>query len=529
MFQRPSKAPRRRIVKSESLPAPIKGLNTRDPLAAMDPAYAIQLTNYTCTPAGVAVREGYREWATGMTGYVNSLMVHRPALSANARMFALANGEIFNVTGFGVVGAPVVTGLIGTELRHVNFLTSAGQVLIICNGVDPIYHFDGTTWVQWTNVSSPTTPGQINGVNPAALIAVVAHQRRLWFVETNSSRAWYLPVNSIGGAAQQFDFGPLFPRGGKLMALASWSTSGGTGMQDQLVAVSEYGDLVIYVGTDPSSSVEWKLGGTWRLGPPAHRNCFLKQGADVLFLSQDGLLPLSAYISSGNVSSALTDVIRPTISSLVATVGNINGWHLHDSPSHNLLIINVPQADRAQNFQLVLQTITGGWSVWTGMPAQSWVTFGADEFFAGNGKVFRAFAGYKDAAVYAGTGGVGYIASAQQSFNYFEDRARNKRFTMARLNLLSSTSNPQTQIGVNTDFNVTTYDTVSSGSASGASIWGTSIWNTATWQGTLTNINDFQSVSGIGYCGSITAALNVNSETLWVASDVMFEVGGLIG
>lgn len=526
---KPSKTARQRTVKSESIAAPIRGLNTRDPLAAMDPGYAIELTNYTCTPQGVATREGYREWVTGLPGLVNSLMVHQPALAINAKMFALASGNIYDVTAAGTAGSPVVTGLFGTEMRHVNFLTSAGQVLVICNGVDPVYHYNGTAWVRWTNVASPTVPGQIKGIDPAALVSVINHQRRLWFVEQNSSRAWYLPVNSIGGVAEPFDFGPLFPRGGKLTALASWSIDGGLGMQDQLVAVSEYGDIVIYVGTDPSSASDWKLGGTWRLGPPAHRNCFLKQGADVLFLSQDGLLPLSGYLSSGNVTSALTDVIRPTITTLVSVAGDIDGWQIHDSPKHNIVLINVPQADPNQNIQLVLQTVTGGWSVWNGLGAQSWVTFGPDDFFAGNGKIFRAFTGYRDGATFTGQGGAPYIASGQQAFNYFEDRARNKRFTMARLNLLSSTGNPRTRIGINTDFNVSTFDTVSSSAPSGAAVWGTAAWNAALWQGSLTNINDFQSVSGIGYCASVTAAMNVNSETLWVASDVIFEVGGLIG
>ncbi len=531
-FSAPSKKPRAQIVKAASLPAPTSGLNSRDPLAVMEMVYAIQLTNFVCTPSGVAVREGYREWASGMPGIVRSLMAYNTLATVNSKMFAYSSGNIYDITSAGVVGTPAVTGLDGTFLEHTNFLSAGGQYLIVCNGTDAVHHFDGSNWVAWTNVApaAPSTPGQISGVNPALLRGVISHQRRLWFIEEGSTKAWYFPVNSVGGQAVQFDFGPLFPRGGRLKALGTWSIDGGTGMQNQLVAVSEFGDIVIYEGTDPSSSTTWRIAGVWQAGAPINNRCLMDYGSDLLYLSQDGLIPLGTYLKVEQSKVAITDVIRPTISMLVATQGGLQGWQLHSVYAKNLIIINVPQANPANNLQLVLNTVTGGWTLWEGVEAQQWLTFGTNNYFAGtNGKVWLAFRGYQDKTDSNGANGQSYIASCQQAFSYFEDRARNKRCVMARMNVLSASENPRLMIGVNTDFNVQYYDTITQGAPTGSAIWNTSLWDQATWSGGLNNFTAWQTVSGVGYCVSPTVTLSVNSETIWVSTDIVYENGGVIG
>lgn len=531
-FSRPTKLPRGRIVKSESIPAPIKGLNTRDPLAAMDPMHAIQLTNFVCTPQGLAVREGYREYASGMPGTVRTLMAYRAPLSSNNRMFAFSGGNVYDITAGGAVGAPVVSGLTGTDVETVTLTATGTTFLIAATGSDAVRHYNGSSWVTWTNVApaSPAAPGEITGVNPATLRGPVVHQRRLWFVQKNSSSAYYFPVNSAGGAAVEFNFGPLFSRGGSLQALATWSPDSGTGMQNQLVAVSSVGDIVIYEGTDPSSPSTWRLAGVWQAGAPVGNRCFLEYGPDVLYLSQDGLLPLSVYLRAESASAAITDVIRPTITELVVSQGALQGWQLHNVFRKNLILINVPQADPTANLQLVLNTTTGGWSLFSGIEAQHWLSYNNNEYFAGTGgKVYQGFFGYRDKASTTGTGGNPYVSTAQSAFNYFEDRARQKRFTMARPNLLSTTTAPLVNVSVNTDFNINYVDTVISTPPVSASTWDASLWDAALWAGGLVNFNVWQSANGVGYAQSTALTIGVKSETYWLATDLVYEVGGMVG
>lgn len=533
-YTRPSKTARKQIVTADSLPSPVKGLNTRDPLAAMDPIYAIEVTNFICTPQGLSTREGYRKYANGMaSGTVKGLIPYKTTSSTGNKLFAVdGDGDLYDVTSGGDVSAqtPGLTSLAGSEFRYTHFLTSVNQYVVVTNDVDGVFHFDGTNWVQWTQDATPTNPGEIDGVSPTSLVAVTNHQRRLWFVEADSDTAWYLPVNAMGGTAAAFGFGPLFPRGGRLMALTSWSIEGGDGMENVLVAVSEKGDCVIYAGTDPAFSTSWTLRGVWKLSPPANRNCFTQWGSDILYLCDDGLISLSRYLQSNTTKEAITDVIRPTISSLVVSQRNLSGWSVTEIPDRNLLIVNVPQIAAANNFQLVYNTLTAGWSVFSSIPATSWAELNNEHYFSGpSGTVYKAFTNYVDNAELDGTGGDPYVASVKSAFNYFENRSKNKRFTMARLNILTSAQSAETNIAINTDFNTQNFGTTVTQSTQNFSFWDNGLWDNATWTGGLANINDWQTIAGIGYCGSLAVTMQVNSEMTWIASDIIFEDGGIIG
>lgn len=529
MIVKDKKVARRKVDKSESTVAPTAGLNTRDPLALMGISYATNLTNFIATPQGVSVREGNRDWATGMPGYVNTVMPYKSVAGGSDKLFAAVGDEIYDVTSSGAVGAPVLTGLLSDKWDYVNFGAAAGQVLVISNGLDAVKHWNGSVWITWTTVATPSTPGQISGVSPNVLGGVISHQRRLWFVQTGTSVAWYTPVNSIGGAMQSFDFGPLFIRGGTLKAIISWTVNNANGMQNRLVAVSEEGDVVIYSGTDPSDDTKWQLEGTWRLGAPVDEKCFFNKGGDVLYLCTEGLVPLSKYLQTVNTTVAISDNIQPTISSLAQTQAGLYGWQIYDYLDRNVIILNVPQIDPDSNVQLIYNTITGGWSLFTGWGAQCWATLGTEIFFGANGKVVRAFKGYRDNADVDGEGGDTYTASAQSAYNYFEKRAVNKYMKMARINIISSTTSPSLSIACNMDFSVSPPDSVASPPSSNTSVWNTAIWNSGVWTDTLATFNEWQSISGVGYCASISLAIQVSSETVWVSTDWVFEEGGILG
>ncbi len=508
--------------------APTGGLNTRDPYALMDPIYAINLTNFIASPQGVEVRKGNRAWATGLPGDVDSLMAYA-GQSATDKLFAASSNAIYDVTAGGAVGAAVISGLSSTQFSRTNFAAAAGTYLVVANGIDPVMHYNGINWTTWTTAAVPSSPGQISGVAPNVIHQVITHQRRLWFVQTTSTKAWYTPVNAVGGALASFDFGPLFSRGGSLVALGSWTVNNSTGPSNRLVAISSEGDVAIYDGTDPSSATAWSLAGTWKLGRPVGNNCLLNYGGDLLYMSSDGLVPLSQYLQTTSTTPAISDTIRSVLSSLTMSQASLPGWVLQDYLSNNLLIVNVPQASSANNIQFVYNTITRGWSVFTGWPALCWETLNSEIYFGTDGEVRLAFTGYKDNAEVDGTGGDIYTASAQTAFNYFEDRARTKRFQMARINILTRAGDPSISIGVNTDFNITPPSDIGSAITSTGSLWNTAIWGVGIWNGGIANLNDWQSVTGVGYCGSISIALSVTSETVWVSTDWILEQGGMIG
>ncbi|MCA1859312.1 hypothetical protein LE191_04205 [Janthinobacterium sp. HSC-3S05] len=521
------KKPLDRTTFPASTSAPTAGLNSRDPLQSMQQQYAINLTNFLSTPQGVSVREGYRDYATGIEGYVNTLMPYNAVPPASDKLFAAAGTRIYNATQIGPASESI-TGLLSSQWSHINFTGTAGHYLIACNGVDAPRHWNGSNWVTWTYNASPTTPGQIGGISdPVRFESVISHQKRLWFVEKNSTVAWYLPINSIGGAAISFDFGALFPRGGTLTALTSWSMNGGTGMQNYLVAISSSGDTVIYDGTDPSDSTKWALKGTWRLGAPVGNRCFLAFGGDTLLLSQDGLMPLSKYMQQTTNEAALTDSIRPTLATLTNTQRGLPGFQIHDYLARNLLILNVPQINPDSNIQFIYNTITGGWSLFTGWPAQCWATLGDSVYFGNRGSVSVGFVGYKDAAETDGQGGNTYTATAQQAFSYFEKPGIKKRFVRAKVNLLSASGRPNVRLACRVDWATDAPQNVGSATAADAATWGSSIFGASEWSGAgLVNSNDWQTLGPIGYAGSLVIAVSVLSETVWLSTEWELEPGG---
>ena len=87
-----------------SLPAPIGGWNARDSLANMEPMDAVTLENWFPSVSSVNLRGGYSQFATGISGQVETLMTY--SSGSSNKLFAIANGSIYNVTAGGAV-APV--------------------------------------------------------------------------------------------------------------------------------------------------------------------------------------------------------------------------------------------------------------------------------------------------------------------------------------------------------------------------------------------------------------------------------------
>lgn len=91
---------------STAFPAPVGGLNDRDPLAAMPVEDAVILENWWPEPSRLTVRDGYRDFATGFTGPVETLVEYAPPSGLN-EVFAASNGNIYNLSAGGAFNIPL--------------------------------------------------------------------------------------------------------------------------------------------------------------------------------------------------------------------------------------------------------------------------------------------------------------------------------------------------------------------------------------------------------------------------------------
>jgi hypothetical protein len=375
-----------------------------------------------------------------------------------------------------------------------------------------------------TVVGTYTTIG-ITGIDSSNFINVNLFKNRLYFTQKNSLNCYYLPVDSIGGAASPLYFGSIARNGGFLQAMGTWTLDAGQGADDYAVFVTSMGEVIVYNGTDPSSATTWALKGVWQLGQTFNRKCFFKWSGDLLLLTQDGLVPLASALQSSRLDPRvnLTDKIYYPISQAATTYYANFGWQIQYFASENMLILNIPTTSGME--QYVMHTITKSWARFTGIQAYCWEVSGDNTMhFGGNGFVGNFYTSSSDA-------GSNITATVQQAYSYFDSPGQNKRFTMVRPILQSDGGTPSVLCGLSVDFQpIDNSGAISfNPSSQTVGIWDTAKWNQNNWGGGLITTRIWQGVTGIGYAGSINlTAVAQGIELHWASTDYVFEPGGVL-
>ena len=496
-----------------SLPAPTGGWNARDSIAAMEPTDAVAMINFFPSTTDVILRFGYSNHATGIFGQVETLMAYSGA--ATEEMFAIASGSVYDVTSSGAVGAADLSGLTNSRWQYINIATPGGNFIEMCNGVDGVYTYNGTTW---TNQSA-----SITGVTAANLIHINMHKNRVWFVENNALSAWYLPVQSITGAAAELDLSAYCPHGGYLMAMGTWTIDAGYGVDDLAVFVTNQGDVAVFRGTDPSSATTWALVGIWYIGSPIGRRCLEKHGGELLIITQDGVQSMTSALQSSRVKpqSAITDKIQQQMAAAVTNYGSNFGWELSHFPNQNMLILNVPVSAGSGQEQYVMNTITGAWCDFQGWDANTFCLFNDELYFGGNQIVGQAWDTNQDA-------GVDIEAQVLQAFNYFGNPGQLKRFTLMRPTFLVNGS-IEVMGNINADFDTSAPGSALSIASISGGIWDAGLWDTALWAADLSLSRLWQGTSGLGYCGAPRIQVVGDGRQLqWLSTEVVMEAGGIL-
>jgi hypothetical protein len=503
--------------RSTSIPAPTNGLNDRDSIADMSPKDAVILTNWWPYPSYIETRKGSTNHVTGFANPVETLVEYLPP-AGNAQLFAAAGTSIFNATTAGAVGAAVQTGLTNARWQSANITTPGGSFLYLVNGVDAPRLWNGTTWTAVTGVSSPA----ITGVTTTTLAHVCLFKNRLFFTENNSMRAWYLPVNSIGGAASSLDFGSVFRMGGRVEACFTWTIDAGSGADDHFVVITSNGEVAVYAGTDPSSASAWRIVGVYTLGRPLGRRCGVKFGGDLAVNTTEGLFPLGRGLLSSTVNRTdpLTDKIQNSTNQAAQAYRQNNGWQVEVFPDANMLLLNIP-AGNEQNFQYAQNTITGAWAKFTGWNAHCLLNASSGLYFGSNNAVVKAWVGEVDV-----TNPI--QADVLPAFSYFGAKARNKFFTMVRPYILTNGS-PSIDYSLNIDF----AEQQPTGSLAyippTGMVWGSMTWGTMTWGGSLVPVQGWNTVGAVANAASIRLRVLNNGSVVRLSSvDYLHQVGGIL-
>ena len=250
----------------------------------------------------------------------------------------------------------------------------------------------------------------------------------------------------------------------------------------------------------------------------------MKYGGDLLLLTLDGLFPLASALQSSRLDPnvALSDKIQGAFALAAQNYKNNFGWGMIYNSLNNALIVNVPVATGGQE-QFVMNNITKAWCRFTNWYANCFNLLGDELYFGGNQYVAKAWtvsgtAGYKD-----DTSNID--ARALQAFNYFDSRGVKKYFTRARPSLFSN-GQPAINIDINVDFDLAPSTSALAYSPSTYGTWDVSTWDVGIWGQDSVISNNWQGVTGIGYCAGIQ--LNSSSRNLslqWASTDIVYQIG----
>ena len=494
--------------KARSVPAPIDGWNARDSLADMKETDAVQLDNWYPGLGKVDLRKGFISHSTGLGGAVETLAEYQSGSAQ--KLIAAADGKIWDASS--ASPSSLVTGLTNDRWQTANFDAKMGLV----NGADDPKVYDGST------VSNMTISG--SGLTTTSVVGIAVFKTRTFFWTVNSQDFWYSAVNTLGGALTKFPLSRVGTFGGSLTTIATWTRDGGSGVDDLAVFVMSSGEVIIYAGTDPGDAASWALVGVFRIGAPLGRRCTAKFGGDLLVMTLDGYVSLSAVLAGGRESrrAVISDKIDNAVLEQASMMSGDFGWQALQYPVGGFFLFNVPNAS-AEFDQHILNTNTGAWCRFRGMNGAAWSLFQDDLYFGGqNGTVYKAWNGTTD-------DGADIVAVARTAFNYLGSRARRKRVSAVQLYLAVDGEAP-ISVALDADFEekVRPFETSVVGTGGGAA-WDVAEWDVAEWAGSGGLVKKTILTQATGYSVNFQLETHTQDQTLgWYSQTYIFQDAGVI-
>ena len=483
-----------------NVPSPSGGLNTKDSESAMEPTDALIMENWFPGQGSVSTRKGFTEYATGLSGYVETLMEYN---ANTVRKFICANGSTLNDITNPASIVSVGTGFTNARFQWVNF----NAYLIMLNGADTPQTFDGTTLAASTISGTGLTVSELNGIN--------VHKNRVYVWNSNAQDVWYGATNAIGGVFTKFQLSRVAPFGGNLVSMMTWNLDGGNGVDDYAVFLMSSGDVLLYQGSDPST---WALLGTYKIGRPiAIRGAKKVAGDIVIITDQDFVFFSEVFKNDGSVTQR--GKLSGAAIEAVNDYGSNYGWEIAMYPKAGWLLINVPVANNTTYHQYVLNTITGAACKFTGMNASTWGMYNNNLYFGGNGKVFKADDGFND-------NGANINCDIQAAYNNLG--SPQEKIVNSYRNTIKLDGSAVVNSIVNFDYGRGETSQNSSSVAQG-SFWDVALWDVAMWSPEGLTRNELIYSSGQGVDLGMRIKVSINGQQLfWYRTDYSVSVSNII-
>lgn len=474
----------------KSLQAPIAGLVTNASLAAG--TGAIVLENFWPTREGIEPRPGFTEQCNIGANAVVTLFEHK----GSGKFFAASSTRFYEFTS-ATTGALTASGAAFTDGRWVTYemQNSGGNFLLAVNGVDLLRRFDGTNWLTIDGASTPA----ITGVATSDLSYVWGHRDRVFFVRKSSLSAYYLATNAIAGAATELPLSATFRKGGYLLMGGTWSSDSGSGMDDRCWFMTDRGEVAVYSGSNPADPNNWALEGVYDVGIPLGRWAVDSIAGDVLFATEDGVIPLSAAVrkdptqlAADSASAAISPDWR------TAVINTAGDWRLAKWANGSMLMAlpllsgDNPVSVFAANME------TNAWTTFTGWEATDIQALGDGLYFGtSSGEIMRAWNGGTD-------NGQSFYCRAMLAHDHLTDPASTKSLNVMQT-VWAVRGELRYTMGVARDYSKTfgaAPATMSSAPDDALSEWDIATWDVSDWGGLTSDytvVSGWRAVPAVGF------------------------------
>lgn len=523
----PYKTPRRAAATQTAqlfnVPAPIGGLNLRDPISAMSPIDAVTLDNMIPRQTGVEMRGGYQVHTNSILFPIKSVFSYNAPNPANNKLFAAANGKIYDVTTNPATVAVALTNSTEDYWSTTQFSTG-GDTFLLCVSPGAGYWTYSTTsgWINRTPAGLPTT----------TLKTVSVWKQRVFFTCEADTRIYYFHnVNVVDGNTSPFTMGAQLRNGGYIAGLINWTLDAGVGIDDHLVVIGSQGDVAVWQGTDPQNANDFALRGIWYCGPvPKYGRFFTSFGGDVMILSDMGLVPLSKLVNGQFVETTPgpAQKIQTLLSPLVSDLISSPTWDIFIAPASEVMVIKVPNQVSGGYRQFAMNVNTASWCTFSGLPMHcTTILNGVLYFGTDDGTVCKGLYGSLDGVLQDDTGGSLVEGDVQTAFNAFDTPGLLKRFGLVRP-IFIAPEVPSVKARVNTQYAFTGVEGSPSFTNNSEALWDAALWNDAAWVGTANTYQAWVGTTGLGYYGSLRMKVRGASNTIFTSSHFLVDVGGMM-
>jgi hypothetical protein len=524
---------------STTFPAPTKGIIATEPMySAGDIGLdaAIWLYNMVAGEYGCRVRQGSIQAANGLldlndeAGDVRTVFLYN-SVQAGATddiFFATTSKGIWDITDPDNVSLyfewPVKNEATTGWCSVLNYTNVNGDhFILLCDEDNGYYIFDGVDWALGTFTGSPKP-------NAEDLVQITEWNSRIWFVERNSARAWYLDPLALKGDVTPFDVGNRFKKGGHLVQNTTWTLDDGAGMDDKFVQISSSGDILVWEGVNVGSNLT--LVGRWTTGEtPEGRRVMSDWGGDVHILTQTGVVRLSilmegnaslspAAFTTNNISRYIRERMQKTVEDY--------GWSMETNPREGIALISTPASvlQSLKPLQFVYNVNTGSWGMFRDLDVRC-MDQNVNGFFFGtsDGRVML-MDGYRD-NVTAEDGGDNITFSLLTHFSHLGSPASWKRPQFVRPAWIGSTQ-PTYNLQIRYDFDIGEVLTSPPYVIDSQAQWDVDNWDEAIWEGRAQTTFETIGVRGQGRHIAVAIRGTAYTELSYLGADLMFEVGGML-